>query len=180
MLLSMKNKYRKQKGFSLLEALLAIVIIVAAGLGVTELYSSAEKKNKLKAIEQTIQQAASATSQLLSASNDVADVVTTQEVIDSGLMPSNVIVGGDTIVSSGAAITVTTDATIHNHYTVTTVLPGNQAVTLCQDMFRSAAVSSSDSKTYINKVADCSALGADSNATTTVSMSFPREEYISG
>jgi len=175
MLLSMKNKYRKQKGFSLLEALLAIVIIVAAGLGVVELFNSAQNKNKLKATEQVIQQTASATSQLLSTSNDVADTVDTAAVIASGLMPSNVVVG-NTIVGPYGLVTVASDPTVHNHYTVTAILPGNQAVTLCQDMFRSAAIFNGTK--YINTLADCSVFSKDSSKDATVDLSFPREEYI--
>ena len=177
MLLLMKNKYRKQKGFSLLEALLAIVIIVAAGLGVVELFTSAQKKNKLKATEEVIQQTASATSQLLSTSNDIADVVTTQMVIDSGLLPSNVVVGGKSIVGPYGDVTVATDATYHNHYTVTTSLPGSQAVLLCQEMFRSAAITSTSG--YIETLSGCSEFSKDSsNNDTSISLSFPREEYI--
>ncbi len=155
--------------------LFAIVIIVAAGLGVVELFNSAQNKNKLKATEQVIQQVASATSQLLSTSNDLADTVNTAAVIASGLMPSNVVVG-DTIVGPYGEVKVSSNADYHNRYTVTATLPGNQAVTLCQDMFRSAAITGTSG--YVNSLSECTAFSQDSSAQQTVSLSFPREEYI--
>ena len=69
------------------------------------------------------------------------------------------------------------DASVHNHYTITATLPGNQAVTLCQNMFRSAAISAK-AGSYINTLAGCNGFSVDSSKNTTISFSFPREEYI--
>lgn len=143
MLLSMKGQYRKQKGFSLLEALLAIVIIVAAGLGVVELFMSADKKNKLSTTEQIVNQVASAASQYLSTNYDTSDQVSAANLIASGMAPQNATVNGTTFGSPYGAVTVQPikESGARDQYYVTVEsISGEQAMRMCQDMFSSTAV----------------------------------------
>ncbi len=178
MLLTMRNQYRKQKGFSLLEALLAIVIIVAAGLGVVELFISADKKNKLQATQQVVQQVSGAANQFLATSYDPADVLNTQNLIDSGLLPKNIHTAND-INSPYGTITLTPDATTRIKFIITVPnVPGEQAVGLCQNMFSGAAVfkGAAASGSAGTSLLTCKSIftGAGSTAIT---FGFPREAY---
>lgn len=178
MLLSMKNKYRKQQGFSLLEALLAIVIIVAAGLGVVELFISADKKNKLQATQQVVQQVSGAANQFLATSYDPADTLTTQHLIDSGLLPENIHTA-TTINSPYGTITLTADETTREKFTITVPnVPGEQAVGLCQNMFSGAAVYKGASATGAagTSLLTCKTLFTGTGSTA-VTFGFPREAF---
>ncbi len=179
MLLSMKNKYRKQKGFSLLEALLAIVIIVAAGLGVVELFISADKKNKANTTQTIVQQAASAMSQLLSTSYNET-TLTTADVVKSGLMSNTYITTAGGIQGPYGAFEVEQGATPSEYSITAEDVPGDQAVNICQNMFTSAAVAiSSALTTYATTVGTCQTIfkGGSSKKATMV-FSFPREDFI--
>jgi len=178
----MKGRYTKQKGFSLLEALLAIVIIVAAGLGVVELFISADKKNKAEATQTIVQQAASAMSQLLSASYNSTDL-DTQDVVKSGLMPSTYITSAGGIIGPYGAFEVKQGTGNSQYYVIAETIPADQAVSICNNMFASAAVSASASSvpatTYVESVADCqSTFGKGSTSKQEMAFSFPREDFI--
>lgn len=181
MLLLMKNKYRNQKGFSLLEALLAIVIIVAAGLGVVELFISADKKNKVNTTQTIVQQAASAMSQLLS-TNYTSTGLVTKDVVTSGLMSNTYTTTAGAIMGPYGSITVTqsTDLKAPSEYTVVASnIPGDQAVNICQNMFTSAAVSVDGATVYPTSIAVCqSTFGGTSNKKVNMAFSFPREDFI--
>lgn len=176
-------RFTQQKGFSLLEALLSIVIILAAGLGVVELFISADKKNKAGTVQQIVQQAASAMSQLLSTSYNNADLVTA-DVVKSGLISNTYISSAGGIVGPYGAIDViqsTTTGAQSEYYVTVANVPGAQAVNICQNMFTSAAISASvDGTTYASSVAGCqTTFGASgSNAKKTMVFNFPREDYI--
>lgn len=137
-------RFTQQRGFSLLEALLSIVIILAAGLGVVELYLSADKKNKLQATEQIAQQVASAAAQLLSSTYDAADTISTADVINSGLLAQSVISKDGKTIQGPSGITFEayslTGGTHEQFYVVVNKLPYVQAVGLCQDMFANFAI----------------------------------------
>lgn len=183
MLLSMKGRYTKQKGFSLLEALLAIVIIVAAGLGVVELFISADKKNKANTTQTIVQQAASAMSQLLSTSYNETDL-DTEDVVKSGLMANTYITTAGAIQGPYGAFVVMQGDTPSEYFVTASDVPGDQAVNICQNMFTSAAVGSTTSETtaastYATTVAKCqSTFSGGSSKKYMMSFSFPRENYI--
>ncbi len=184
MLLSMKGRYTKQKGFSLLEALLAIVIIVAAGLGVVELFISADKKNKANTTQTIVQQAASAMSQLLSTSYNETDL-DTEDVVKSGLMANTYITTAGAIQGPYGAFQVMQGDTPSEYFVTASDVPGDQAVNICQNMFTSAAVASTNSATtagtndYSTTVAKCqSTFSGGSSKKYIMSFSFPREDYI--
>lgn len=183
MLLSMKNTYRKQKGFSLLEALLAIVIIVAAGLGVVELFISADKKNKANTTQTIVQQAASAMSQLLSASYNETNL-STSDVVKSGLMSNTYITTSGGIQGPYGAFVVMEGSTPSEYYVVASGIPGDQAINICQNMFTSAAVAVASSAntagtSYAMNVGDCQTKFKGGSSTKfMMSFSFPRENFI--
>lgn len=171
----------RKKGFSLLEALLSIVVILAAGLGVVELFISADKKNKLQTTEQTVQQVASAAAQLLSATYDPADTISTVDVINSGLLSQNVIVNSN-IQGPYGTISVASDSAssaTHEMFKITASgLPYDQAVGFCQNMFGNFAVLGSDNKA-ITKTSDCATkfkgVGSDK---ISVTIGYPRADYL--
>jgi len=175
---SMKVIFGRQRGFSLLEALLAIVIILAAGLGVVELYISSDKKNKLQTTEQIAQQVAGAASQLLSSTYDPADTISTTDVINSGLLSQNVIVG-TTIRGPYGTFDVASDGTtIHENFKVTVNdLPSDQAVGFCQNMLGNFAIFKADGKTVITKVADCATSFNTANTRYDLVFGYPRANY---
>lgn len=179
MLLAMKGHYRGQKGFSLLEALLAIVIIVAAGLGVVELFISADKKNKVNTTQTIVQQAASAMSQLLS-TNYTSTGLNTASVVKSGLMSSTYTTTSGGIRGPYGDITVTqsTSTDAPSEYSVVAKnIPGDQALNICQNMFTSAAVSVTSG--YASSLSDCqTAFGGKSSTKVDMTFSFPREDFI--
>lgn len=185
MLLSMKNKYRKQKGFSLLEALLAIVIIVAAGLGVVELFISADKKNKVNTTQTIVQQAASAMSQLLS-TNYTSTGLDTAAVVKSGLMSNTYTTSSGGIMGPYGQVTVdqSSNTAAPSEYTViASNIPGDQALNICQNMFTSAAVSTATKGAagtdYAASLSDCqTSFGGASNTKIDMAFSFPREDFI--
>lgn len=174
-------RFTQQKGFSLLEALLSIVIILAAGLGVVELFISADKKNKAGTVQQIVQQAASAESQLLSASYNETSIGT-DEVVKSGLIASTYISSAGGIVGPYGKITVDQVLDTNSQYYVTAItVPGDQAVNICQNMFTSSAISvAANNGTYAESVSGCQTLfGTDgSTALKTMVFNFPRENYI--
>ncbi len=180
-------RFNQQHGFSLLEALLSIVIILAAGLGVVELFISADKKNKAQAVQQIVQQAGSAMSQLLSTSYNNTGL-STADVVKSGLISNTYVNPSDSTVLVGPYGTITVqqvpDSASEYYVTVNTV-PGEQAVNICQNMFTSAAVylgSAVPSTTgNATSVATCQAIfgSGGSSAKQTMSFAFPREDYIS-
>lgn len=185
MLLKLKDR---QRGFSLLEALLAIVIILAAGLGVVELFISADKRNKVNSTQQVVQQAGSAASQLISASYGDTSAATTQTVINSGLMSSSYVSSdGKSIVAPYGSVVVGQNGN-STYYIVATNVPGDQAVSLCQNMFASAAVYNSGTSaaapgtTFITSVSDCAnkttGFGGKSNSKVYIGFAFPRENYV--
>lgn len=183
---SMKVIFGRQRGFSLLEALLAIVIILAAGLGVVELYISSDKKNKLQTTEQIAQQVAGAATQLLSSTYDPADTISTTDVINSGLLSQNVIVGtgkGATIRGPYGTFDVASDVasdgtTRHENFKVTVNdLPSDQAVGFCQNMLGNFAIFKADGKTVITKVADCATSFNKANTRYDLVFGYPRANY---
>lgn len=181
MLLSMKGGVTKRRGFSLLEALLAIVIIVAAGLGVVELFISADKKNKLQATQQVVQQVSGAANQYLATSYDPDDTLTTVNLINSGLLPENIHTA-TAINSPYGTVTLTADATTREKFTVTVPnVPGEQAVGLCQNMFSGAAVYKGTAATGTagTSLLTCKTVFTGT-ASTAVTFGFPREAFSLG
>lgn len=179
MLMQLKNT---QSGFSLLEALLSIVIILAAGLGVVELFISADKKNKLQATQQVVQQVASAANQYLATSYDPDDTLTTANLIASGLLPENIHTA-TAINSPYGTITLQSDsATSRNKFYITVPnVPGDQAMGLCQNMFSGAAVFSGTtaSGTAGSSLTSChSIFGGKSSDAAAVTFGFPKEDYV--
>ena len=184
MLLSMKGRYTKQKGFSLLEALLAIVIIVAAGLGVVELFISADKKNKAQATEQVVQQTASAASQFLSTSYDSADVLSASNLIASGLISKNYVVGTGataTINSPYGTVDVASvsDAARDQYYVTLSALPSEQAMRICQDMVSSSAVytGATTSGTLVKSLTACPTNFKDDASRVQMTFAFPKDAF---
>ena len=172
---------KRQGGFSLLEALLSIVIILAAGLGVVELFISGDKKNKINATQQIVEQVASAASQLMNTSYGVASGVATDDnIIASGLIPkTDINAKGDAIIGPYGPISVTQVDNIK--YTVTASnVPVSEAKTMCGNMFSTAAVSTgATSTTYAGSVSYCngSLFSSVKTARTTISFSYPIEDY---
>lgn len=175
---------KRQGGFSLLEALLSIVIILAAGLGVVELFISGDKKNKENTTQQIIEQAASAASQLMGTSYGDTTAVSTANLISSGLMSkSYVSVGKDASTIVGPYGTIEATQLTSAEYTINAnTVPGSAALTICQNMFSSAAVAVSTNKAvYATSLADCATIfGGASAKPVTMNFSFPREDFITG
>lgn len=178
---SISVRFAKKKGFSLLEALLSIVIILAAGLGVVELFMSADKKNKANTVQQIVQQAASAESQLLSASYNETDIGT-DEVVKSGLISSTYISSAGGIVGPYGKIEVQQVSDTNSQYYVTAyTIPGDQAVNICQNMFTSAAISiAAGNGSYAQSISGCQVMfgSAGSVGTPDMVFNFPREDYL--
>ncbi len=180
----------RQRGFSLLEALLSIVIILAAGLGVIELYISSDKKNKAQTVQQIVQQAASAMSQLLSADYN-ATGLSTLDVVNSGLMSSNYITNDKTGIRGPYGsfdVTQIYDATTGaagEYYVTAKKIPGDQAINICQNMFTSAAVyegegqPSAGSTSYAQSIGDCQDnFKGGSSTKLSMGFAFPRENFV--
>jgi Tfp pilus assembly protein PilV len=178
-------RFTQQRGFSLLEALLSIVIILAAGLGVVELFISADKKNKATTVQQIVQQAGSAMSQLLSTSYDSTSTqLVTSDVVKSGLMSNTYITASGGIVGPYGTLDVKQiESSPSEYYVIANNIPGDQAVSICQNMFTSSAVSAGSTdgagSSFAKQVKDCQTIfGKGSTKKETMTFNFPREDYI--
>lgn len=173
---------KKQKGFALLEVMLAVIVILAAGVGVTKLYLSTKANSDLQKTEDLAQQVASAANQILSTSNDTNDVVTTAIVANSGLVSAGS-VSNDEIISPFGTIEVENhEGGNHQEFTVTVNgLPQDQAMTLCRDMFQSFAVMvGTDGATLVDSVSDCSKTNIASATGNSVVLGYPKAAYSAG
>ena len=175
---------KSQRGFALLEAMLAVIVILAAGIGATKLYLSTKANSDLQKTEDLAQQVASAANQILSTSNNTDDTISTDLVANSGLISAgSVSTAGDgtgTIISPFGTIEVaSTDGGTHQDFTVTVNgLPQDQAMTLCRDMLQSFAVMAGQGGTEaVSSIADCSKKNIASATNNTITLGYPKEAY---
>lgn len=136
----------RQRGFSLLETMLAIGVITAVSVGVVWMYLSAKANSDLQKTEEIAQQVASAAQQYLSSSYDPADTVSTDELVNGGLLPAGIVVtsagGAKEIRGPFGSFTVDSveGGEKQQFYVVANDLPTKQAVDYCQHMFSNFAV----------------------------------------
>lgn len=137
---------KETRGFALLEVLLALVIIVVAGLGIFGLFSSADTQNKVDTTKKIILQVAGAANALshTTYSDSIATTVTTSAIIQSGLVSSQYIVSG-AIVGPYGKIYIDTngDHTKNGRFAILAQMPvkSSAAVLLCETMLNEATVS---------------------------------------
>ena len=169
---------KQQKGFALLEVMLAVIVILAAGIGVTKLYQSVTENSNTQKTEDIAKQVAGVASQMLSASSDPNDTISTADVIASGLLTPSVIVN-NAIKTPFGVVTAESDSGTsgdHRQFLVTIDgLPEGPATTLCRDLFSSYAVQLSGGATYAKSTSDCT--GIYSGTGNTVVFGYPKENY---
>ena len=170
-MMKMSKTMKQQRGFSLLEAMLAIAVILAASIGAVELYLSAKGNSDLQKTEEIAQQVASAAQQYLSSSYDTADVVSTEQLLNGGLLPKGIVVD-DEIRGPWGNFTVdsVTDGEKQQFYVTAFNFPRKQAVDYCQHMFANFAVfvGATPSGTAIATLSDCATEIADNRPTITI------------
>ncbi len=177
---------KRQQGFSLLETMLAIGVILAASVGVVWMYLSAKANSDLQKTEEIAQQVASAAQQYLSSSYDPADVVSTDELVNGGLLPAGIVVsnGSDKEIR-GPFGEFTADSVADGEkqkfYVVAYNLPAKQAVDYCQHMLSNFAVfNGDDTTTQITALKDCATKIASTNDRSDVTIGSPKSAWTSG
>lgn len=174
---------KKQQGFALLEVMLAVIVILAAGLGVTKLYQSVTENSNTTKTEDIAKQVAGIASQMLSASNDPNDTIDTDDVIASGLLAPTSVVNGVIITPYGDVTAKSDSGTSgdHRQFIVSiNGLPEGPATTLCRDLSSSYAVFKSKDGaggTYVAKSSDCTDAGY-TGTSNIVTFGYPKENYV--
>lgn len=167
---------KKQQGFALLEVMLAVIVILAAGLGVTKLYQSVTENSNTTKTEDIAKQVAGIASQMLSASNDDID---TSDIIATGLLAPASVVDSKIITPYGQVTAQSDSATSGDprQFTVSIDgLPAGPATTLCRDLSSSYAVFKGASG-YVGTASDCT--GIYSGIGNKLTFGYPKENYTS-
>lgn len=179
--MKINRSIRRQQGFSLLETMLAIGVILAASVGVVWMYLSAKANSDLQKTEEIAQQVASAAQQYLSSSYDPADVVSTTELVNGGLLPAGIVVGTKILGPFGEFTADSVeDGEKQQFYVVAYNLPTKQAVDYCQHMFSNFAVfNGDDTTTQITALKDCAAKITSTNDRSDVTIGSPKSAWTS-
>lgn len=102
-LLPKKMQQRSNAGFSMLEALLAIIVVIVAGVGVYEAFGSGLSNTNISTAEDEVMQIANVYTDLAS-SNLTGDVTTAEKMIsllyNSGRLPSNYFSADGTVIAN--------------------------------------------------------------------------------
>jgi prepilin-type N-terminal cleavage/methylation domain-containing protein len=139
---TLKNKLKKQKGFTLLELLAVLIIIAILGMGLYFTLARVQASSDANTEGKHIDLVTSAVKQLYAGSNNFTKV-TTAYVVQSGAVPADLLSGGGSTTSTGTTInnkwngtitvtpTTVGGATIDNAFTITdTQVPQDVCVKL--------------------------------------------------
>lgn len=139
---NLKNKIKKQKGFTLLELLAVLIIIAILGMGLYFTLARVQASSDANTEGKHIDLVTSAVKQLYAGSNNFTKI-TTAYVVQSGAVPADLLSGGGSASSTGTTInnkwngtitvapTTVGGATISNAFTITdTQVPQDVCVKL--------------------------------------------------
>lgn len=101
---TLKNRIKKQKGFTLLELLAVLIIIAILGMGLYFTLAKVQASSDANTEGKHIDLVTSAIKQLYAGNNNFANI-TTAVVIGSGALPADLLAAGGTSTSQGSTIT---------------------------------------------------------------------------
>jgi len=162
-----------QRGFAMLEVLLAVIVIAMVSFGVYQLYKSSSGSSNAQTFESIVQQVMGAASQY-GATNyespaDQTDV--------TPLLPARIVDTNGNILTPYGFLSYTAETdTPQSFYTTNTNIPGDEAVSICNALGATYAISTGGYVTDAENDLSTSCASVAKTGTQTLVFSSPKPE----
>lgn len=163
---------KKQKGFAMLEVMLAILIIAIASFGIYKLYSSSASHSSVSSTETIVNQVASASSKY---ANNYLASPTLALLVSAGYLNADLVSGTNVKTPLGPAAFAAVPANGYDAYTISfSAVPSNAVMDFAKDMSAVADVLVGSATTPFQGDGTDAAPAAGPNA---VVLNFPKGSY---